>query len=191
MFGRTLTLDLLQGTDTLQAVENDREWVLVAMQKHGQELITLLWRILGNEQDVCDIYQSTFLRLAHSKGGCKPAHIKAYVFRTASNTAISLIRRRAAEQRTRDATQQREHYATSPAQEVNQKQLVEQLRFYIAKLPGHLREVVTLRDLAELSYGQISHILGITAASARVYRCKAITLLAAWMSSENVKDYEV
>lgn len=191
MFGRTLTLDLLQGTNTLQRVEKDREWVLVAMQKHGQDLITLLWRILGNEQDVCDIYQSTFLRLAHCKVAGKPKHIKAYVLRTASNTAISLIRTRAAEQRTRDAAQQQEHYAMSPVQEINQKQLVEQLRYNIAKLPEHLREVVALRDLAELSYSQISRILGITAASARVYRCKALTLLAAWMSSENEKDHEV
>ena len=191
MFGRTLSLDLLQGTDTLQAVEKDQEWVLVAMQQHGQELLTLLWRILGNEQDVCDVYQSTFLRLAHCKAQCKPKYIKAYVFRAASNTAISLIRSRAAEQRSKDAAQPREQWARSPAQEVNQKQLVEQLRTYIAKLPEHLREVVTLRDLAELSYGQISRILGITAASARVYRCKAITLLAAWMSSESMEDHEV
>jgi DNA-directed RNA polymerase specialized sigma24 family protein len=25
----------------------------------------MLWRILGNEQDVCDAYQDTFLKLAH------------------------------------------------------------------------------------------------------------------------------
>jgi len=190
MFGRTQTLDLQHGTDALQVVEKDREWVLVAMQKYGQDLVNLLWRILGNEQDVCDIYQSTFLRLAHGSRGCKPTRIKAYVFRTASNTAISLIRTRAAEQRTKHAIRQRESYARSPVQEVNQKQLVEQLRYHISRLPGHLREVVTLRDLAELSYSQISRILGITPASARVYRCKAVTLLAAWMKSENVKDYE-
>ena len=191
MFGRTLTLDLLQGTDMLQAVEKDQQWVLLAMQKYGQDLVTLLWRILGNEQDVCDVYQSTFLRLAHSKGQTKPKHIKAYVFRAASNTAISLIRTRAAEQRTKEAAVPREYQARSPVQEINQKQLVEQLRSYIAKLPEHLREVVTLRDLAELSYGEIARILGITAASARVYRCKAITLLAAWMSPENSVDHEV
>jgi DNA-directed RNA polymerase specialized sigma24 family protein len=38
-----------------------------------------------------------------------------------------------------------------------------------------------LRDLAELSYAQIGRILGISPATARVYRCKAIQLLAVWM----------
>jgi hypothetical protein len=39
-----------------------QKWVLSAMQSLGPELITMLWRILGNEQDVCDCYQDTLDR---------------------------------------------------------------------------------------------------------------------------------
>ncbi len=69
------------------------------MQSWGPELVTMLWRILGNEQDVCDAYQNTFLKLAHFEGGRKPEHIKAYVFRSAANVAISMLRRRIAERK--------------------------------------------------------------------------------------------
>ena len=68
--------------------------------------------------------------------------------------------------------------------ELDSKYLQETLRECIAQLPEHLRNVVTLRDLAEMSYSQIGRILGISAATARVYRCKAVQLLAAWMSKK-------
>ena len=185
MFGQALRYDLLGGADLCAAVEEEQVWVLSAMRSCGQELITLLWRILGNEQDVCDVYQSTFLRLAHFQGGHKPERVKAYVYRTATNTAISMLRSRASEHRRISDAPQQDRVAASPEQEISQKQLIAAMRSYIAQLPEHLRNVVTLRDLAELSYGQISKILGITAGTARVYRCKAIALLGVWMSTEN------
>ena len=48
-----------------------------------------------------------------------------------------------------------------------------------------LRDVVALRDLAELPYRQVGAMLGISPATARVYRCKAVRLLAAWMDTED------
>jgi RNA polymerase sigma factor (sigma-70 family) len=73
---------------------------------------------------------------------------------------------------------------SSPVKELDSKYMQETLRNCIAQLPEHLRNVITLRDLAELSYAQIGKILGISAATARVYRCKAVQLLAVWMSKE-------
>jgi len=72
----------------------------------------------------------------------------------------------------------------SPAIELDSKYLQESLRGGIAQLPEHLRSVVTLHDLAELSYAQVGKILGITAATARVYRCKAIQLLTVLMNKK-------
>ena len=185
MFGQSLRYELLGEAGLCADVEEEQVWVLSAMQSCGQELITLLWRILGNEQDVCDVYQSTFLRLAHFQGGQKPEYVKAYVYRTAANTAISMLRSRASEQRRISNAPRQEGIVGSPEQEISQKQLIEAMRTHIARLPDQLRDVITLRDLAELSYGQISKMLGITAGTARVYRCKAIALLGAWMSTEN------
>ncbi|MHC4890299.1 MAG: RNA polymerase sigma factor [Planctomycetota bacterium] len=187
MSGKAISYGQIWDFAIPKTVDESRRWVLSAMQSHGQELVTMLWRILGNEQDVCDAYQSTFLRLAHYEGRGKPEHIKAYIFRSASNMAISMLRRRAAERRRlsqsrRVAPSSRD--ASSPANELNSKYLQEALRCCIAQLPEHLRNVVTLRDLAELSYAQIGRILSISSATARVYRCKAIQLLAVWMNKE-------
>jgi RNA polymerase sigma factor (sigma-70 family) len=198
MFGKTVSYGLLWDFAVSEAVSEDQRWILSTMQKHGQELITLLWRILGNEQDVCDAYQDTFLQLAHYDRGQKPEHVKAYIFRTANNVAISMLRRRIAQRkRISPAVVTGKHADTggfpdpavpgSPAEELDSKYLQESLRCCIAQLPKHLRNVITLRDLAELSYAQIGRILGISAATARVYRCKALQLLTVWMGKEEEK----
>ena len=205
MFGKTVSYGLLRDFAAQQrwvlineAVSEDQRWILSTMQKHGQELIALLWRILGNEQDVCDAYQDTFLQLAHYEGGQKPKHVKAYIFRTANNAAISMLRRRVADRkRLSKAIFTGKQAATggfpypallgSPAEELDSKYLQETLRGCIAQLPEHLRNVITLRDLAELSYAQIGGILGISAATARVYRCKALQILTVLMGKEEEK----
>lgn len=170
-----------------ETVDESQRWILSTMQRHGQELVTMLWRILGNEQDACDAYQDTFFKLAHYKGGQKPEHIKAYIFRTASNAAVSMLRYRIAEKKRLSTAIVAQKDVSSPASDLDSEYLQETLRYCIAQLPEHLRNVIALRDLAELSYAQIGSILGISAATAKVYRCKAVQVLAVWMKKERQK----
>ena len=184
MFRKAVSRELLFDFAVPATVDQTQRWILSAMSRHGQDLVTMLWRILGNDQDVCDAYQSTFLQLAHYHARQKPEHVKAYIFRTASNIAITVLRRRIAERKRLSRVAGEQRGIASPEQQLDSKFLVETLRCYMAQLPEHLRDVVMLRDLAELSYEQIGQMLGITPATARVYRCKAIQLLAVWMGKE-------
>jgi RNA polymerase sigma-70 factor (ECF subfamily) len=184
MFSKAISYGSVWDYAALESVVESQRWVLSTMQKYGQDLVTMLWRILGNEQDVCDAYQNTFLQLAHFEGGQKPDNVKAYVFRVANNVAVSMLRRRIAERNRLPMSVTAEKTMNSPVKELDSKYLQETLRNCIAQLPEHLRNVISLRDLAELPYSQIGRILGISAATARVYRCKAIQLLAVWMSKE-------
>jgi len=184
MLDKAVGYGLIWDLGVCETVDKSQQWILSAMQRHGPELVTILWRILGNEQDVCDAYQSTFLQLAHCWSGGKPEHTKAYMFRTASNVAVSILRRRLAERERLSAAIVDKADVSPPANELDSKYLQERLRCCIARLPEHLRNVITLRDLAELSYAQIGRMLGISAATARVYRCKAIQLLSLWMNKE-------
>jgi RNA polymerase sigma factor (sigma-70 family) len=163
-----------------EVLSGTQRWVLSAMQKHGPELVTMLWRILGNEQDVCDAYQDTFLKLAHYEAGQKPQYVRAYVFRTAANTALSMLRHKIVERNRVQMLQMQS--TTHTTGDLNSAWLRDKLRSCLARLPQNLREVVTFHDLAELPYGQVGKILDITPATARVYRCKAIRLLALLMN---------
>jgi RNA polymerase sigma factor (sigma-70 family) len=185
MFGRAVSYELFWDLTGCDAVDGSQRWVLAAMQKYGPELVTMLWRILGNEQDVCDAYQTTFLRLAHPDGGRKPRHVKAYLFRAASNTAITMLRRRTTEGKALSGMGSLCGRRETMEAVFDMRHLAESLRRYITELPEHLRGVVTLRDLGELSYAEVARIMGISVGTARVYRCKAIQLLAAWMSEKD------
>jgi len=184
MFSKAASCDSVWDFALVESVAENQRWILVAMRKHGPELVTMLWRMLGNEQDVCDVYQDTFLQLAHHEGGRKPEHVKAYIFRTAKNIAVSMLRRRVVERKGLASPRAGGSIPNSPASELDARFLQEALRRCIAQLPEHLRDVVILRDLGELPYPQVSKILGISAGTARVYRCKAIQLLSVLMNKE-------
>jgi RNA polymerase sigma factor (sigma-70 family) len=184
MADRAVSIELLWDIPIPKSLEQTQGWILFAIQQHGRELVNMLWRILGNEQDVCDAYQNTFLKLAHHEYGCKPENVKAYVFRSASNIAISILRHKLMEKNRLAPRVNERSNTNSPANELDARFLTEVLRASIAKLPDHFRDVVTLHDLGDLSYEQVGKILGITAATARVYRCKAVQFLAVWMRKE-------
>ena len=185
MFGKAVTYDLLGDIAGCKAVDERQQWVLTAMQHHGRELVTMLWRLLGNEQDVCDVYQTTFLRLAHLEDGRKPRHIKAYLFRTAGNVAVTTLRRRTLESRKLSDLEDTLPDRQTSRCDFDGRQLAEGLRACMAQLPENLRTVIILRDLGELPYSEVARIMGISAGTARVYRCKAIQLLSTWMRDED------
>ncbi len=184
MFDKAVSYDLLRDSAACEAVDASQRWILDAMRRHGHELVTMLWRILGNEQDVCDAYQTTFLRLAHHDDGRRPKWIKAYLFRTASNAAISMLRQRFAERRALSSVGPAAEDPRNVETDVNVKHLTESLRGHVTQLPEHLRDVIMLHDFGEQPYAEVARILDISVGTARVYRCKAVQLLATWMNKE-------
>ncbi len=186
MFEKAVRYDLLWNPGLSDTVDVSQRWILTAMQQYGPELVSMLWRILGNEQDVCDAYQTTFVQLAHRDDRRKPRHIKAYLFRTASNAAITMLRRRMVENRTLSGLETRVQEGEAPQPDFDAAHLTETLRLRIAELPDHLRSVITLHDLGELPYAEVARVLQISTGTARVYRCKAVQLLAAWMKKEEL-----
>jgi DNA-directed RNA polymerase specialized sigma24 family protein len=56
--------------------------------------------------------------------------------------------------------------------------MLERMRQAICELPRHLRNVVILRDLAQLPYAQVARMLGIRSGTARLYRRLAVVQLA-------------
>ena len=180
----SVSLQLTWDLALVQSVDKSQRWILSAMQADGPALVNLLWRILGNNDDVCDAYQDVFVRLANLSPEQKPRNVHAYLFRTAANVAVSMLRRQKLQKEsithirlTGDATAPRD-----PAGELDAQFMQHRLREALGRLPDYLGDVVALRDLGEMPYSDVARILGITQAAARVYRHKAIQLLALWLA---------
>lgn len=165
----------------LSQVRSSHGWVLRAMRADGPALVRLLWRMLGREQDVLDAYQDTFCRLISLGDREGEAPPRGYLFRTAMNIALDMRRRRKVrvEHLEAAALARMAFIQSSDSPRSAEPTLVESLREAIEGLPQRLRDVVVLRDLAEMSYRDVSRILGITGGTARVYRREAIVALAA------------
>ncbi|HDS85235.1 MAG TPA: RNA polymerase sigma factor [Phycisphaerales bacterium] len=177
-------LQLTWDRSLVESVDQSQRWILSAMQANGPALVRLLWRILGNETDVCDAYQDLFVRLANMTPDQKPKQIRAYLFRAAANLAVSMLRREKLrrESMMRLRSDQHDSYETDPGGDLDTRRMQQQLRNAIARLPDYLGDVVALRDLGEMPYSDVARILGITPGAARVYRHKAIQLLAVWLN---------
>jgi RNA polymerase sigma-70 factor (ECF subfamily) len=169
------------------AVEKSQTWILAAMKDYGPAMVHLLWRILGNEDDVCDAYQETFLRIAHLPDLQKPDNVRAYLYRTTTNIALSILRGRQIQNRALShlVRQQSMENHTDSGAELDVQLLCGRLRDAVVRLPEYLSDVIVLHDLAELSYPEVAKIIGIRTATVRVYHHRAMTLLASWLKRDN------
>ena len=168
-------------------VADDQQWILALLQKQGPIVLTVLWRMLGSEQEVLDAYQTAVCHLAargRDRVGSNPA---GYFYRTAVNVGIEVIRYR---QKQRNHwprfARYREQQAPPPpvSAACDQREMLERMRQAICELPRHLRNVVILRDLAQLPYEQVAKTLGIRTGTARLYRHQAVHQLADLMGGE-------
>lgn len=176
---------------TSATVADDQQWMLELLREHGAGVVTLLWRMLGSEQDVLDAYQTAVCRLTVRGKDAIRSNPGGYFYRTAMNAAIGTLRHRKQQRRHEpvaadaDASRKRElagQAVGAPA--VDHRQALERLRQAIFRLPPHLRDVIVLRDLAELPYPRVAAILGIRVGTARLYRCRAVGQLADLLGEE-------
>lgn len=137
----------------------------------------LALRLVGNAEDARDVVQDTYLRAFRAISRFRgDAAIGTWLFRITSNSANNLLRRRRPAEPLHDATIAIDHDpAHDPVVAAEGSELRARLLTALASLPVKLREVVELRELADLSHDAIATRLGITesAAKVRLHRARA------------------
>lgn len=166
--------------------EDGQQWILALIQKQGRLVVSLLWRMLGSEQDALDAYQSTICRLITQGQDAIGTNRAGYFYRAAMNAGIEMLRMKRRRQRHWPAVLEAcsRHGGEDDAEPARAEEF-ERLRAAIAKLPPHLRDVIVLREMAGLPYRQVSSILGIGLATARLYRRQAVLRLGELLRHED------
>lgn len=142
-----------------------------------RDVYTLCLRILRNPNDAQEATQDTYLKVWRSLSSFRgDAMFSTWLYRVASNTAISKHRKRK-RQRTNESGADDEALAQIPSSgsvesAAGAKFEVERLEEALRLLPEGPREAVVLRDVYGLSISEIADQLRIseTAAKVRVHR---------------------
>lgn len=113
-----------------------------------------------------DIVQTVFIKLWENRKTLEPSgSLKAYLYRSTANAVIDVIRRRHAGARVIHNIRQvsADKYSRNDAvDKIELEELESMVRSVISNLPPRTREIYHLRKEQELSYEEISEILGIT-----------------------------
>lgn len=143
------------------------EQIVIRTEK---EIYSLALSITRSREDAEDATQETYMRLWKSINDYKGASAKCYLFKTARNIAIDIIRKKGKREiidlneaiETEDA-----EYDLRPDEAYIKKLTVDTVRECINALPLPMRELIVMRDIDGLSYSEMASILGIPEGSVK------------------------
>ena len=176
--------------DIIERVKNGDEnaftWIV---RNYQNRVANLVYKIIGDRAVVEDITQEVFIKIFESIKNYKfESALYTWIYRITVNICIDEIRRR---KRNKvfgfDVVERNSGLepADSPVERiVENRELREILKRAMMRLPADFRVVIALREFEDLSYEEISNILGIRIGTVKSRIFRARQLLAKYL-----KDY--
>ena len=132
---------------------------------------SVCWRILGNESDADDATQNAMMAIVKNFSSFdERSAFSTWAYRIATNAALDELRRR----RRRPLTLLRQDNGETPdiADQRSEDQFSyvdahDELSSALALIPEEYRVALVLRDVADLDYEEISHILDVPIGTVR------------------------
>lgn len=139
------------------------------VQRHSTRLYQLFYRFTGNRQQAEDLTQDVFLRVFQSLASYRPAEgsFKTWITTIGRNLLTDSYRKGHWDRQTSSLDEEgigvTKHPATGPSPEsaAGSQELGTRIEEALRTLRPELREAVILRDLQELDYREIQHVLGV------------------------------
>jgi len=170
---------LVEGT-----LHGDQEAFRAIYESYGARIYNFLCRLLGSRHEAEDATQQTFL-IALSRLGTlrEPEMLESWIYRVARNEVYQKYRRKQVDSLDEDSsrpfaeTAEDRHLGSQPEKALLNEELGEALQFALSALPLKLREVFILAVVEEMSYQDISEIVGRSLLSVKtdIYRARLMT----------------
>jgi len=142
---------------------------------HQERVLRAAYRITGNLADAEDVAQTVFIRLAASPSQ-KIENVESYLYRSAINGALDLIRRRKNEQAWEDAPEvMASSPESSPERQLSGLELRQWLRNALGKLAPVEAEMFVLRYVEGRDNREIAQMMGTSRAvvAVRLHQARA------------------
>ena len=155
-----------------KARQGDTEAYAALVEQNQGRIYNLALRMTGNPDDAAELCQEAFLNAWRGLGKFQgESSFATWLYRLTSNVCIDFLRREKRrsclsmtvslddEETARQAELPDERY--SPHRQVEQMELRQSIREGLNALSEEHRQVLVLRELEGLSYGEIASILGL------------------------------
>ena len=141
----------------------------VIVERYGEEIYRYAWHLTRSQADADDLYQETLLKAfrAYSRLPADANH-RAWLYKIASNTFISDLRKRGRDQ---PMTETMEYQLADPTPDpvsgIDARDLLSEVEAFVNDLPPKQRLALVLRKYQNLGYDQIASALNSSEAAAR------------------------
>lgn len=141
-------------------------------------LVAYAERLADTRDAAEDIAQRTFCRVWERRAEWRPTgSLRGLLYRVAHNLAVSERRAGQAHERAARVHVDRGAYVRTPLDAVEESQLRARLERAIQELPARRRQVFVLRCLHDLSYKEISEVMGTSTQTVANQLSRALTTL--------------
>lgn len=139
------------------------------VRKYQDRVFRFILRLIGARDEAMDLTQETFMKAHQALPGWRPgAQFSTWLFSIAHNAALDVLRRRqriefvsATDLAAGDDGYDTPDPARQPDQRLADRQSIELLERTLQGLPAEHREILLLREIEDMSYGEIAATLGI------------------------------
>lgn len=170
------------------------------VQRHRRQVYNFIFKMVGRAEAAEDIFQETFLRVLKNAGSYTPrAKFTTWCLQIARNLTLDHYKRENLRQHASiDAPAgdgEEQSFAgllrgTDPeSHEVLQsRELVDEVRLAITRLPENQREALVLRVHQDLPYAEISEILGSPEGTVKYWVHEAISALSRYLQKKGLVE---
>ncbi|UCC66675.1 MAG: sigma-70 family RNA polymerase sigma factor [Deltaproteobacteria bacterium] len=126
---------------------------------YQRKIYSLLYGMVGNREDALELTQEALIKAYRSIRSFRMASsFYTWLYRIAVNLALDFRRQRTVNPEANEAIGPQQK--GRPDSSLLRKELNEQIRRAIAKLPSQHRAIILLREVEGLSYREISEVMG-------------------------------
>lgn len=146
----------------------DKDAMRHIFQRYKIRILNFCLGLLGNRSDAEEVAGNVFLALVTDKSSYDPSRtFSTWVYTIARYKCISQIRKRKSVLSLSPSSEDQDREIwdipdtnDQPGKNLERKEVICQVRRAISKLPSEQKEAIILRQYHELSYQQISEVLG-------------------------------
>ena len=153
--------------------------------RHRERLYRFLHRMTGDTHEAEEVLQETFVRVARSAETYEPtAKFTTWLFRIATNRALSHLKRRGRFKLLRFPADFSEPEELNPFQQARDREVTEAFVKAVATLENSLRSAFVLRELEDFSYAEAANILDLPLGTVKTHVRRARMAMRKKMSKQ-------